>query len=115
LEQYPKDADNAKDISGAFHQAAPGLAGAAEGSEFHVLTLPAGPSVEKFAEHARQAMKDIDLAVAAGIDDILFYRENPNLALKNLPQLGPKFQQAYQEMSAQQDFTPHSREDITQW
>jgi hypothetical protein len=79
------------------------------------LTLPAGPSGEKLGAHARRAMKDIDLVVAAGTDDILFYRENPNLSLKNLPQLGPKFQQAYQEMSAQQNFTPHSREDITHW
>jgi hypothetical protein len=115
LKQYQKDEDIAKDIAGAFHQAEPGLAGAAEGSEFHVLTLPAGPSGEKLGAHARRAMKDSDLVVAAGTDDILFYRENPNLSLKNLPQLGPKFQQAYQEMSAQQNFTPHSREDITHW
>ena len=72
-------------------------------------------SGEKFAEHARRAMQGIDLAVAVGTDDILFYRENPSLTLADLPQLGPKFQQAYQEISAQQNFTPHSREDITQW
>ena len=68
-----------------------------------------------FAEHARTTMKDIDLNVATGTDDILFYRESALPSLDNLPQLGPKFQQAYQEISAQQNFTPHSREDVFEW
>ncbi|HEV2946618.1 MAG TPA: tubulin-like doman-containing protein [Gemmataceae bacterium] len=136
LKQYQQDADIAKDIVGAFHQAAPDLAKpqipnpksqiqASEGGpddgaqnsgrEIHVLTAPTGPAGEQFAEHARTAMKEIDLAVALGSDDILFYREAPGISLSDLPQLGPKFQQAYQEMSAQQNFTLHSREDITGW
>jgi len=123
LKQYEKDEDIAKDITGAFHQAAPTLltptpgerAGEKRSTEFHVLGVPTGPAGERFAEHARSAMKDVELNVAAGSDDILFYRESPLSSLENLPQLGPKFQQAYQEMSAQQNFTPHSREDITNW
>src|SRR5439155_9282419 len=127
LKQYENDEDIAKDIAGAFHQATPslpplplgecpGAPGGVRGSgEFHVLGVPTGPAGERFAQHARAALKDVDLNVAAGIDDILFYRESLLPSLENLPQLGPKFQQAYQEMSAQQNFTPHSREDITNW
>jgi hypothetical protein len=126
LKQYEKDEDIARDIAGAFHQAAlalpplpsgerPAAPGGVRGSEFHVLGVPTGPAGERFAEHARVAMKDVELNVAIGSDDILFYRESPLSSLENLPQLGPKFQQAYQEMSAQQNFTPHSREDITNW
>jgi hypothetical protein len=115
LKQYQEDADIDKDIAGAFHQAVPGLSASAKAKEIHILTVPAGPAGEGFATHARRAMTGFDLAVAAGTDDILFYREVPDLSLADLPQLGPKFQQAYQEMSAQQNFTPHSREDITNW
>lgn len=122
LKQYQNDEDIAKDIAGAFHHADLSLrareteqTGKSHSGEFHVLTVPTGPSGEKFAEHARRAMKNIDLAVAAGTDDILFFRETPNLSLSDLPQLGPTFQQAYQEMSAEQNFTPHSREDIANW
>lgn len=115
LKQYEQDADIAKDIAGAFHQATPSLTEAAKGKEIHALTVPAGPAGKSFAEHARRAMTGIDLAVACGTDDILFYREIPGLSQADLPQLGPKFQQAYQEMSAQQNFTPHSRCDIVDW
>jgi len=133
LKQYENDEDIAKDIAGGFHQArvssewclvtgetadptthhSPDTTHSL--SEFHVLGVPSGPAGERFAQHARAAMKDVELNVAAGTDDILFYRESLLRSLENLPQLGPKFQQAYQEMSAQQNFTPHSREDVTNW
>src|SRR5262249_31768790 len=119
---------------GAFHQAAPDLAksqvpnaksqleasetrsdSGTSNAEIHVLTVPVGPSGERFGQHARNAMKETELAVASGSDDIQFYREFPEISLSDLPQLGPKFQQAYQEMSAQQNFTPHCRGDITDW
>jgi hypothetical protein len=132
LKQYQQDADIAKDIQGAFHQAAPDLVkseirnpksevqgtksvAGVQNAEIHVLTVPVGPAGERFDQHARAAMKEVDLAVAAGSDDILFYRENTEICLSDLPQIGPKFQQAYQEMSAQQNFTSHSRADITEW
>lgn len=115
LKQYQEDKEIAKDIVGAFHQADPAISDSEKGKEIHALTVPAGPAGERFADHARQAMAGIDLAVAFGTDEILFYREIPDLSLADLPQLGPKFQQAYQELSAQQNFTPHSREDITNW
>jgi serine/threonine protein kinase len=133
LRQYHEDKEIAKDIVGAFHQAAPSLAKSefrnptpkadpleARSNEsklrdLYALTVPLGLAGERFADHARRAMAGIDLGVAAGTDDILFYREIPNLKLEDLTQLGPRFQQAYQEMSAQQNFTPHSRCDITDW
>jgi hypothetical protein len=131
LKQYQNEEEIAKDIAGAFHQATPEIHPAdssfraremertrtdeSQPGDFHVLGVPAGAAGERFAEHARNTMKDIDLTVAAGTDDILFYRESALPSLDDLPQLGPKFQQAYQEISAQQNFTPHSREDITNW
>ena len=134
LKQYQQDADIAKDIQGAFHQAAPDLGkseirnpkfenqasetrpvAGVQNAEIHVLTVPVGPASERFGQHARAAMKEVDLAVAAGSDDILFYREFSEIPMSDLPQLGPKFQQAYQEMSAQQNFTSHSRADISEW
>jgi hypothetical protein len=126
LKQYQQEQDMVKDIAGGFHQASPlslgsGTAGSTEAApsagatDIHVLTVPAGSAGERFIELARKAMPGTDLAVAAGTDDILFYRESPNLVFGDLPQLGPRFQQAYQEMCALENFTPHSRCDIKQW
>jgi hypothetical protein len=126
LKQYQQDKEIAKDIVGAFHQAAPALtksekAGSPEAGsktpniEIHALSVPSGPAGERLANHACGAMTGIDLVVASGTDDILFYREIPQIPLECLPQLGARFQQAYQELSAQQNFTLHSRCDITEW
>jgi hypothetical protein len=116
LKQYQQEQEMLKDIAGGFHQAAPSLTPPSTSApEIHVLTVPAGPAGERFADLARQAMFGIELSVAAGTDDILFYRETPSLTFADLPQLGPRFQQAYQEMCALENFTPHSRCDIKEW
>jgi hypothetical protein len=121
LKQYQQEAEMLKDIAGAFHQASPpslegaGDKGDGNSSDIHVLTVPAGPAGEQFALLARQAMPGVELAVAPGTDHILFYREKPGLPIADLPQLGPRFQEAYQEMCALENFTPHSRCDIKEW
>ena len=42
----------------------------------------------------------------------MMYRERLNLALSDLPQLGPLAQDAYRQMSAAEHFTPHCRCDV---
>jgi hypothetical protein len=52
------------------------------------------------------------MAVGPGSDDILLYRERSNLPLSELPQLGPLGLDAYRQLSAAEQFTPHCRCDI---
>ena len=54
----------------------------------------------------------MDVLPAVSVDDILFYREVSYLPLGGLEQLGPAGQDAYRQMSAAEDFTPHTRIDV---
>jgi hypothetical protein len=49
---------------------------------------------------------------ASSTDDIVFYREQPHLALTDLPQLGPAARELYQQVLTTEQFGPHSRLDI---
>ena len=54
----------------------------------------------------------MEFTPAGGEDDVLFYREVSNLPLAELEQLGPAGLDAYRQMSAAEDFTPHTRTDV---
>ena len=114
LEQYP-DEDTAKsEASDCFDEAkpelAPGKASAASG--VCVLAAPLGSAGERFRTLTRDALPEVEVLDAAGEDDILFYREASNLPLSELEQLGSVGQDAYRQMSAAEDFTPHARIDV---
>ena len=49
---------------------------------------------------------------AVSEEDLLFYREWKNLLLADVDVLGPAGQEAYQQMLATGDFTPHVRTDL---
>ena len=48
-------------------------------------------------------------------DEVVVYREYPNVPLTAVPQLGPAWETAYQNFRDFLDTTPHTRADITQW
>jgi eukaryotic-like serine/threonine-protein kinase len=81
-------------------------------SEVSVLAVPPGSAGEKFREIALQALPENELHPALGTDDVVIYRELPNLPLIDLEQLGSQGQDAYRQMSAAENFTPHSRNDV---
>ena len=49
---------------------------------------------------------------AASTDDIVFYREQHNLSLGDLPQLGAAAQEAYQRYLTEDRLPPHARTDV---
>jgi hypothetical protein len=57
-------------------------------------------------------LPEIEVLSATAEDDILFYREISNLPLAELEQLGSVGQDAYRQMIAAEDFTPHTRIDV---
>jgi eukaryotic-like serine/threonine-protein kinase len=114
LEQHP-DEENAKsEASNFFDEAEPELAPgkASSTSEICILAAPPGPAGDRFGALARAALPEIEVLSAAAEDDILFYREISNLPLAELEQLGSVGQDAYRQMIAAEDFTPHTRIDV---
>jgi hypothetical protein len=114
LEQYADEVKARDEVGGFYDEAHPELAPgpSASTSEFCVLAAPAGPAGERFRAVARAALPEVEVLPAASEDDILFYREVSNLPLAELEQLGPAGQDAYRQMSAAEDFTPHTRIDV---
>jgi hypothetical protein len=101
----------------AFEKATPELAGGrtSADADISILAAPAGPVGERFRELARRALPDVDFAAATVTEDIVLYREVPHLRLSDLEQLGPVGYEAYRQIIAQKNLTPHSRTDINEW
>ena len=51
----------------------------------------------------------------ADASDVFFYRERPQVAFADLPQLGLMAEEVYKQMTASGQFTPHTRTDIRDW
>ncbi len=117
LKQHADDTAAADDLAAAFDEAQPELAGApgTGGQGFCILAVPPGPEGERFRALVRHALPDVPMRAAASTDDIVFYREQPNLRLTALPQLGPAAREIYQHVLATEPYSPHSRMDITAW
>ncbi|HXG12689.1 MAG TPA: tubulin-like doman-containing protein [Gemmataceae bacterium] len=116
LEQNEDDAALA-DLAEAFDEAIPELAGTrlAPRDELCILAVPPGPEGDYFRGLVRRALPDREFLAAASTDDIIFYREHPNLALAALPHVGPAIQEAYRQAAAAKQFGHHSRYDIITW
>jgi serine/threonine protein kinase len=117
LEQHADDAEADADLAGAFEEAQPELASlpSAGRQGFCILAVPPGPEGERFRALVRHALPDVPMRAAASTDDIIFYREQPHLCLTDLPQLGPTAREIYQQALATEQYSPHSRTDITAW
>lgn len=100
-------------IGEAFDEAAPELAalGGNPRDELAVLGVPPGPAGEQLQALAAQTLPHAQLIAAPLPDDICFYRESPQVPLAELPQLGPAFHDAYQQMTSP-EHPPHARVDV---
>jgi eukaryotic-like serine/threonine-protein kinase len=114
LEQHPDEEEAKNESSGFFDEAKPELApgNASLTSELCVLAAPPGPSGDRFRTLMSAALPEVEVLSATAEDDIFFYREASNLPLSELEQLGSVGQDAYRQMSATEDFTPHTRIDV---
>jgi hypothetical protein len=116
-EDMPESADSRleDDLAEAFETAAPEVVASLPVAELNVLAIPAGPAEERLRELAANALDGKALTPAASDDEIAIYREQTLACLADLDQLGPVAQEAYSKALAQENFTPHSRCDITEW
>jgi eukaryotic-like serine/threonine-protein kinase len=114
LEQHPEEEEAESEASGFFDEAKPelGAGNATSRSSVCVLAAPSGPAGDRFRALTRAALPEIEVLTATAEDDILFYREVANLPLSELEQLGSAAQDAYRQMRAAENFTPHTRIDV---
>jgi hypothetical protein len=110
-----------QDLLAAYQKAAPGLgavksaAGTAAANEAFLLAVPVSSAGQEFRDLARQGLGVVPAGDASATDEIVFYRENRNISLFDLDQLGPAARDAYLKMMAQEHFTPHTRGDVPEW
>ncbi len=113
LDQYADEQAASDALQAAFDEAEPETGGGSgRRSEVCVLAVPAGDAGDRVRALARKAIPEVDWIAANSPDDILVYRERPNLPLSGLDLLGPSGQEAYRLMLSAEHFTPHTRTDV---
>ena len=117
LGHYGEEDAAVAEIANAYNEAVPELARKAMPSEpeTRVLALPPGEAADHFRGLLRKALTNIPLMIADSADDVVFYREQAGLTMERLDVLGQVGQNAYKQMAGADNFSPHSREDITDW
>jgi hypothetical protein len=104
-----------EDLRSLFMSAAPDLTGMATKHEICMLALPACPSEEQFRVVVEEALPDHDLVAIPSADEIVIYREQSQVPLPTLKQIGPLAEESYRQMLSVDNFTPHTRTDIEDW
>ena len=114
FEQFPDAEQAEEEVNDLFEKARPGLPAVPtqRASGINVLAVPPGPAGEAFRELAGRLLPELELQETVSADDILLYRERTHVRLSDLEQLGPVAQEAYRQMNAADNFTPHSRADV---
>jgi hypothetical protein len=118
LAQFPSGGDQALDaLVRAYDTAAPALAVPvpSDHARIEILATPPGPQREQFCDLARRAVSETALTLVDSADDVVFYREQPQLPLASLDQLGPKGREAYEQMPSMEHCSPHTRTDVAEW
>jgi len=115
LEQYPAEEDAVNEISTGFDEAVPELAGVhvEESSQVCILSVPTGKAGARVVELAHRIVPDAVSIPGATGEEILLYRESPNLDPARFEQLGPPCREAYRQMLRVEHFSPHSRNDVS--
>lgn len=100
-----------KILAEAFDEAAPTLTvPGSRPQELIVLQAPPGEEGQRLIDLTRETFPHHEIITAPLADDILFYREFPQVPFTDLPQLGPHARDAYQHLNG--DHPPHSRMDV---
>jgi hypothetical protein len=99
-------------IGEAFDGSEPDLLSAIEPppEEVAILAVPPGEVGDRFRAVVAAALPGIEFTPAPQLDDIVFYRECPQIPLEMVPQLGEKGKMAYDAL--RQEACPHSRIDV---
>jgi hypothetical protein len=117
LDQHRTDESIVRDVAGIFNAAVMefGQFQRVVDEEICFVAAPSGPAGDHFRRLTQKALPGVEVVSAPSTDEIVLLREQPNLPLAELPQLGSAGCDAYEKMTAIENFTPHSRTDIFEW
>ena len=83
-------------------------------AEVCVYLAPPGPGGVPITQQATSVLPPT--AVLADLpDEVVFYREHPQVPLSALDQFGPAWRAAYKSVPEQTQVSPHCRTDVTRW
>src|SRR5262249_11419766 len=80
--------------------------------EMCVVASPDDAGSDQFRRLVKAMLPETEVQDARTLDDIVVYRERLNIALADLEHLKGPGQDAYIQLNATENFTPHSRCDI---
>jgi hypothetical protein len=117
FERHDTEEQAENELAALFDDAAPELASKRIGTkrEVCVLAVPNESASSRLVEMVQHGMAGINWTVTGSKEGVIFYRELQEIKLSELEQLSPVAYEAYQQMTALEHFTPHSRSDINEW
>jgi hypothetical protein len=84
-------------------------------TEVRLLALPAGTAGARLTALAQAALPEVTVRTTNERDELVMYREENRLTLRDLPHLGYEGQKAYAAFSRGRDRACHSRLDVVDW
>ncbi len=82
-------------------------------NEVSLLFTPKSDAGRNLAAYAEAELPNTGVVAEAATDEIVFYREFDGLTMEALTQLGPEAKAAYELACSLENFTPHSRLDLS--
>ena len=113
--QGSSDADPRDALMEAYDEAAPDVEKAAAGKEICVVVVPDDEPGTVLKDALADVLPDATVIGCERRDEIIFYREQLELAGNDLPQLGDAAEEAFRQRETQDPGTLHCREDILEW
>ncbi len=119
FEQHPDESQAEGEIGSFFDEAAPEITPGRQAlvTEFvanhAIVSAPDDEESVRFREVLARTVPAASITSTGSPDDLVIYRERDNLALIDLEHLANVGHDAYIQMTATDNFTPHCRSDVT--
>jgi hypothetical protein len=118
LGQKDEPEDVGEELLTCFEEAAPDPSATSPGAsrpigERVVVGVPAGESADTLRVLVQRKLGETDLVVTGSEEDLILFREWSGLRLADVDPLGPAGQEAYQCLLETENYTPHSRADVS--
>ena len=118
FEQHPDEAVAEREVATFYDEAAPEITAGRDPrgtvcvAEHVIVSAPDDEESARFREILSRMAYEAAIESADSPDDLVIYRERVNLALADLEHLASAGLDAYTQMTASDDFTPHTRTDV---